>query len=989
MNHRFPSFLMSFVTTVLAFFAVILVPCHAFADTPPADPFPVVRTLADGSQVVAVTANGDMRSLIKRYASLYKSSTGGEELTWQVIEAANKGQIIPVCLKPADGVHYTNTRDRRVWDNCADADKTAVLVPNTQITIPLKHVETYDERMARIEAAIKCQEDATCLQQKLAALGVNTPQGDGHKLEELEEQVKRLSAENSILRNDKTGPEQQADEVPAEAATPLSETEEPLTFGSFFDGLRVAFSSRPLRTTFWFLGFMVGFVSIPYVSYRNGKRRGKREAEKRNTQDGDEIVESLTELPRGEYGTQTQKLQVPRSVQQSAKTAEMRKALAGVSSKDENTALKKRIAELEAENAQLRAQPPPQVVVTNSNVVIQTSAAMPHERETQPDIKKPVTTPALPLAPVFGPPPAPPPTVTRVSYNEAELEALIEKDRVELTNVGSFKPDQMIALGRKIQENEAKLATLRAPVVEPIPPLDVPSPVERISVPDVEHDNTSDRITIPMPRGDKPVAPPSLTQQEREIATLKDRLKASEQDAKDSLDKALLIRTRCDRTERLIQRLLRRREWSRKRFMDIRASYSKLFREHSDLRYSSKRQREELVRRIRVLVVEPLRKARITEAASWEGRDAGMQFRLREAAYDHANEMRRQHDASDKARTLHEATHGLRHSLLEDCIHELADALAETHGEKQRLIAWKAKMVDKIIPRLFAHRSWLRARMGQLASDLEGANALNQSIDEKRSQFATLWPQVQEMFSEVDATASQGEDVTTRRQILDGQLAQAGPLFKELTGVDVFDVMGLVAQHAVGAPPPSDRAFQKSVSIRPKVPIFDPEATYVPNGDDDPSLPARNGHGHTEKVAYKRAAMNPNGSATGIDYANGSNGLPSPNDLANQLLQEGLIRLLEETHFPSMLMVDRQMVDRLKKFFLIQTKWSPNLLMQVPPNVMEALCKDNPQTKSRSLLTAVTLLAKQGVFTPDTLFPTHEHHGLPPLPNGDPSKNGA
>lgn len=1028
--HRLPSYLRSLVTAMVAFLVAILLPATVQAA-------PQIRTIESGGIdatgtpvtdgfVVVFDTPVDVGTLIKMFGPRYKASTG-QDLTIEQIQARNPTNTFPRCNTPEGSARPVRLGDIGAWmdpPTCAVKDRMLGLGLGyaARLVIPLNHVETVEERIARAEADERCLKDVGCLIERLTLLGaqppVVAPADDPvvKLLVEHEETIASLEATNAALTRENDALKASPTQV---ASTP---NRNPTPSYPFF----------PLGMA------VLGLVATGFVAGKTyQKRRQAKQAAAlmlvpaaplvpsdppastpfRHIAEGFEHTEVIHHLPSGRPGRTTGS-KVSSHILKSSKTADMRLALTAVTdtqeykelsarhetlTKDYNALVRekadllKKVEDLQQENAVLRAQPPPQVTlpqvnITGSNVVIQTSAPVSPSAPTvaapMPTVE-PVVTPAprstfVPVAPVFGPPPASPPVVTTVSHNEAELEAQIEKDREELATMGSSQPDRLITLGRKIQDDVATLKLLRSarePVPDPIPALEVPLTVERTSVTAEEHDHSGTRITIPDHRL-SPHAPPSLSQQEREIAELKHELQNHQ--------RAFVAFKRRLRNF-VIAPLTKRADDAETR-----------------LAYTVEKNHEQKVRRKRAAKIYA--EKRIQEYARdvvsrHIGRAPDVPIVTEDLvlAYALEHEIKRANDA-------------------EDLLCKERKVLWEVRKRRDDLEAWKARVTTQVIPHFQRYRAFLWGRIEQLTSDLEGANALAESIDvnryaqleveearltgallgkdyrlrelehdarfstkklhdvmEKRENFVYIWKQVQEIGADLIVAEKEGSDTSTHQQLLDSHFAHVTPLFKELTGVEIFDLM--VTPHGTGnEPPASHRSILQRVSIAPKVPMFaDLEETYVPNGDDPPPS-NRNGKTRSYTPAYGTAVLNPRDSAPEIEIHNNGRTLVSDDITFAYALINAFDPSPEKAQ--PRFVVTSKFVDWLADLHKYPSVLDKKLVRNQPPETQRSLTRD-PETIWENVQRVRALGLRE---SKQTLLPPFE--GLP-HPLADKPKNGA
>lgn len=142
----------------------------------------------DGSPIVEIGRGLDVGAVVRAFRGMYADATKsadkpeGEELTWGIIQAANPNSTIPVCRIPQDGVMWRGRGDVSVLANCpADQQYMALIAgPSGRIRIPLKRVETVQQKLDRLAKQDACMKDAACLQRKLAVLGVSVRPSEPH-----------------------------------------------------------------------------------------------------------------------------------------------------------------------------------------------------------------------------------------------------------------------------------------------------------------------------------------------------------------------------------------------------------------------------------------------------------------------------------------------------------------------------------------------------------------------------------------------------------------------------------------------------------------------------------------------------------------------------------------------------------------------------------------------------------------------------------------
>ncbi|MEO5927862.1 MAG: hypothetical protein ABIO72_04030 [Patescibacteria group bacterium] len=966
MKNRLPLSLMSFLTLVLAFVAAIV--SHTASADPQQDMFPVVGKTPDGRPVVEVAPGASMYALVQRYSALYKSTTG-EDLTWQIIYAANAANIIPNCIHPAPGKpHWLGRGVESVWEGCDEKDKTAGLVAgaSARITIPLAHVETYEERIARTQVAVDCYNNANCLQERLTALGVtSTPTDDSlaQKAAEQDATIVRLNANNDSLQRDNAALVQDRGELSLANAALMKKADER------GDGK----SSRPP----WEIG-LIGLglvVGASGYSYRRGKQSGRKAAENALAKISPVTV-ALVAAPKEDP--------VVLRASHDSLTSEYNK-------------LVKKCKKLEEDNERLKKQPVQQFNISAENVQINATPDA-RERATESEIRKPTPSstdvadrPSQPLLPAVGqsaielfsacidvvgktrqkiarriqelvekgaiseastakqhmnkldravdfllmkePAQAPalnvglplPPVVTSVSHNEAELAAQIEQDIAELVRLGGatpisgvHKPLEYAGLIRRIEESQRKLASLCGDVLPP----------ERISVPAEGHDASVSRITIP-DHHPSPTTPSALFQQEQEIARLKADVNKQ--------------RTRADEVETLLvlalqhaTPLIEEREKERRFQMEVRLRLGNRIRE---------RVLAEVDRRIELHAEEAL--------ARYLPRPPGP---ITASEVELICALEHEAERADHATRALKRLNRMRYGCDEP------DYMGVLLGKEYRI--------------------------RELEQDLRRSHEQLRVMQEKRTRFAELWPHVQSMCTDVEEAKAAKRDTHMLQQLLDEQFAQVTPLFKTLTNVEMTDVM-IVSLNRKSEPPPSIRSILGRVSTPPSLPLFDSEETVVPDGSDDLPHPTRNGKGRVHTKDYPIVEADTHSSTPEIvTSTNGPSGFPSPDEIMNDLKVEALLQALDPEKLPSFIWIDKRVLYRLRKFSAIPTKWAAHLPMEVSPRFVETLCEDDAMKKSRSLHTALNTLVRIGVFTPDTFYPTHEYVGLPP-PDPNSGKNGA
>lgn len=167
-----------FVIAAFAFVIAWLAPSVAKA-MPNAGKFEVVHrsveeSAKDPRPYVVVGPKVQVDRIVAAFAVMYRAATGGKELTWEVIQAANPRNTIPVCKIPGDGPMWRGRGDTSVWDNCPEEHRTVALIagPSGALKIPMAGVETHAQKMARLEQQDACLKDAACMVKTLRALGV-------------------------------------------------------------------------------------------------------------------------------------------------------------------------------------------------------------------------------------------------------------------------------------------------------------------------------------------------------------------------------------------------------------------------------------------------------------------------------------------------------------------------------------------------------------------------------------------------------------------------------------------------------------------------------------------------------------------------------------------------------------------------------------------------------------------------------------------------
>lgn len=120
-----------------------------------------------------------VNTVVRAFSAMYANSTrsvdkpDGEELTWRIIHAANPDKTIAVCMVPQDGPMFLRTKgDTSVWNSCEKGQQNIALVARSIIVVPLKVVETVQQKVDRVDKQDGCMKNVACLQQKLTALGV-------------------------------------------------------------------------------------------------------------------------------------------------------------------------------------------------------------------------------------------------------------------------------------------------------------------------------------------------------------------------------------------------------------------------------------------------------------------------------------------------------------------------------------------------------------------------------------------------------------------------------------------------------------------------------------------------------------------------------------------------------------------------------------------------------------------------------------------------
>jgi hypothetical protein len=159
--------------------AILTFASPADASETPEKTFRVVTTDKDGSPIVEVGRGVDVGAIVRSFGNMYRDSTTtkekpeGETLTWQIIHSANPNAVIPVCRVPQDGNMWAGRGDTSVWDSCPASDRYIGLIAghSGHIRIPIKTVETYEQKETRVSKLVNCFDSVACLNERIVALG--------------------------------------------------------------------------------------------------------------------------------------------------------------------------------------------------------------------------------------------------------------------------------------------------------------------------------------------------------------------------------------------------------------------------------------------------------------------------------------------------------------------------------------------------------------------------------------------------------------------------------------------------------------------------------------------------------------------------------------------------------------------------------------------------------------------------------------------------
>lgn len=1001
MMHRLPSYLKSVLTVMVAFVVAILLPATVQAAP--------LRTIEKGGIdatgapvvdgfVVVFDEPVDVGTIIRMFGPRYKASTG-EELTIGQIQARNPANTFPRCNTPEGNARPVRIGDIGAWTDapvCAEKDRMLGLGLGyaARLVIPLQHVETYEEKMARLEAYERCDTNAACLQGKLTVLGVTSQQTPPSGNQDL---AKRVADQQTLIAaltstNDSL----------TERATSLMLMNAALTKTQ----ASTLGKSEPSRSP-WEPAFALAIglglvVSTSSYAYRRGKKNGQKTAEN---------AAALVTVP-------SESIKVVTAPDKAY--ADLYDSHASLT--NQYNLIVRKNEELAAENERLRSQPVQQFNISGGTVQINTASDA-RERETKPEIRMPATEdasdrPSQPLlpavalpvvklvldcidivsktrrkiarraqelfekgemgesmkvrqfvgkfdralealesnalaqVPALSPPSATPPIVSNISHNEMELMAQIERDVDEFVKIGgcadqlapgAYHSPRHLVLDQQIQENRKKLEALRAPL--PAPPGD--------------RDSISDRVTLP----EAPLPPSAPNkEQEAEIAALKARLAHEE-----GLRAHIVRRLR----ERVIDPLKQRVATQQARADDAQQrlasavsqeEYDSAMRRNQELEdegfelkcqlSDSHRRRARLARHARAIIQPLERKLAASEflfqASVRELANAVLE-KHHEAALANENWNAHYRKVWCKDYTTTEVALGL--SMEQDRANNAEDRLHVLH-------TWQRRLKTRVIPRLIRLRDtmWTKRVQG-LERSINDKQRRTEVVQEGLNQALEQALSVREDYITAQAA---GRDTTVLMQLLKSEVAQAAPLFKELVGFELPS--GLLD------PPPSATYVFTPEAMRPSKAPFDPETTVVASGDY-PASATKNGNGHAP--------------TNGPDHD-----LPTPEEIVADLdraKQRALLSALSPDNLPEQIQMDRYTFDRMRRLYMTRTVWTQDFLMRVPPHVMEKLLKDN---KPQPLINAINCLAREGVFIPDTLYPVSEHKGLPPI--GTPgATNGA
>ncbi|MCR4278320.1 MAG: hypothetical protein NUV81_00210 [bacterium] len=130
----------------------------------------------DSRPHVVVGPRVQVDQIVTAFAVMYKNATG-KELTWQVIQAENAKNTIPVCKIPGDGPMWRGRGDTSVWENCPEEHRTVALIAGSSgvIRIPMHSVETYGQKMQRLQKQDACLKSVECMTKRLRELGAPAP----------------------------------------------------------------------------------------------------------------------------------------------------------------------------------------------------------------------------------------------------------------------------------------------------------------------------------------------------------------------------------------------------------------------------------------------------------------------------------------------------------------------------------------------------------------------------------------------------------------------------------------------------------------------------------------------------------------------------------------------------------------------------------------------------------------------------------------------
>lgn len=160
------------IIVVASFFLQAALPRLALADSfTPDRIFRVTRT-SDRGPVVEVGRGTDISQVVDAFREQYRSATGGKELTWREIYAANSGRkvFLPFCAIKNDGRMWRGRDDTSVWEGCAPERQGVIPIAygSGRFLIPLEAIVTIDQKVA-------CYDSAECLAKRLTALDAKPP----------------------------------------------------------------------------------------------------------------------------------------------------------------------------------------------------------------------------------------------------------------------------------------------------------------------------------------------------------------------------------------------------------------------------------------------------------------------------------------------------------------------------------------------------------------------------------------------------------------------------------------------------------------------------------------------------------------------------------------------------------------------------------------------------------------------------------------------